>query len=358
MFMLGFYISRLWPVFGSHGRAGRGYGRHNLTKNKLFLVTKGMKTLLKLFLVIFNPRSLPPFSAQRGEIGPQSRIGETTVKLLLLNTAGKKCFVIASVACPPEVEGRLAASMGLAMSPSGDDFWQKFEKTLGKNEHCSLYLHCSLQASDMTTSSKIQQRRAREKQEMKDRIVQAAREMFLEEGFEKVSIRKIADRIAYSVGTIYNYFKNKDELFHAVHEMGFQILYARLDALMEIEDPIARLKKMGEEYWDFGLNHPDDYDLMFVIRAPMQADEESEGQWTCGFRTFGLLQQTIVDCQKAGYLQGHDPNALSFMVWSTVHGMVSLVIRDRLKMYNHDIRHQLGQTAIHSLNQLLRSWDT
>ena len=74
----------------------------------------------------------------------------------------------------------------------------------------------------MTTSSKIQQRRAREKQEMKDRIVQAAREMFLEEGFEKVSIRKIADRIAYSVGTIYNYFKNKDELFHAVHEMDFR----------------------------------------------------------------------------------------------------------------------------------------
>ena len=117
-------------------------------------------------------------------------------------------------------------------------------------------------------------------------------------------------------------------------------------------------QKDGGGVLGFWPQPPDDYDLMFVIRAPMQADEESEGQWTCGFRTYGLLQQTIVDCQKAGYLQGHDPNALSFMVWSTVHGMVSLVIRDRLKMYNHDIRHQLGQTAIHSLNQLLRSWDS
>ncbi len=208
----------------------------------------------------------------------------------------------------------------------------------------------------MVNSSKIHERREREKLEMTELIVQAAREMFLEDGYDKVSIRKIAERIAYSPGTIYNYFKNKDELFHAVHEMGFQLLFSELETVNQIEDPRNRLIAMGEKYWNFALEHPDDYDLMFIIRAPMNA-AENEADWACGFRTFALLQQTILDCQAAGYLTRFEPNALSFMVWSTVHGMVTLVIRDRLKMYDEAMQAQLGQQGIATLNQMLRALD-
>lgn len=209
----------------------------------------------------------------------------------------------------------------------------------------------------MTQSSKIQARREREKQEMTEMIVQAAREMFLEEGYEKVSIRKVAERIAYSPGTIYNYFKNKDELFHVVHEIGFQELFRRLEALHTIANPMDRLQQMGQVYWEFALEHPDDYDLMFIIRAPMNA-EENEKEWLCGFRTFDVLKKTVMDCQEQGHFQHYDPNALCFTIWSTVHGMVTLFIRDRLKMYDDNVRAQLGQAGLLTLDRMLRSLDS
>jgi AcrR family transcriptional regulator len=67
----------------------------------------------------------------------------------------------------------------------------------------------------------ISERKEREKQEMREKILLVATEMFIEEGYDKTSIRKIADKIEYSPATIYLYFKDKDEIFHAIHDKGF-----------------------------------------------------------------------------------------------------------------------------------------
>ncbi|MEL7529942.1 MAG: TetR/AcrR family transcriptional regulator [Bacteroidota bacterium] len=208
----------------------------------------------------------------------------------------------------------------------------------------------------MAKSSKIQERREREKQEMHDKIVLAAREMFLEEGYEKVSIRKIAERIAYSPGTIYNYFDNKDELLHAVHEQGFEELFALLNATMSIQNPLERLQHMGQIYWQFAMENPDDYDLMFLVRAPMHAEENLDS-WDCGFMTFDVLHQTVLDLQASGRMKDHDAHALTFVIWSAVHGMVSLVIRERLKMYPEEMQAQIGQAGLASLLSMIQAYD-
>lgn len=209
----------------------------------------------------------------------------------------------------------------------------------------------------MAKSTKIQERREREKQEMHDKIVQAAREMFLAEGYEKVSIRKIAEHIAYSPGTIYNYFDNKDELLHAVHEQGFEGLFALLNESMSIADPLDRLQEMGQAYWQFAMDNPDDYDLMFLVRAPMHAEENLDS-WDCGFKTFGVLHQTVLDLQASGRMKDHDAHALTFVIWSAVHGMVSLFIRERLKMYPEEMQAHIGQAGLASLLSMIRGYDT
>jgi hypothetical protein len=106
-----------------------------------------------------------------------------------------------------------------------------------------------------------------------------------------------------------------------------------MEVLFTIPNPMARLKAMGSIYVEFALENPDMYDLMFIKEAPMEhVSSSNDEQWKEGYGTFNFLRATIKECNLEGYFQGHDEEALSFLVWSTVHGMVSLQIRRRCEV--------------------------
>lgn len=176
----------------------------------------------------------------------------------------------------------------------------------------------------------IADRKERDKEELRERILSAAKFLFLEKGIEKTSIRNIADRIEYSPGIIYHYFKDKNEIFHALHQVGFQQLIEKMQVLGSVRSPLERLKAMGSIYINFAIENPDMYDLMFIKEAPIDhVCSSGDDSWKEGRGTFNFLRGTIDDCIGAGHFKGHDAEALSFMVWSVVHGMVSLQIRKR-----------------------------
>lgn len=176
----------------------------------------------------------------------------------------------------------------------------------------------------------ISQRKQRERGEMRDLILDAARSIFLEKGYDQTSIRNIAEKIEYSPGTIYLYFKEKDEIFHALHEEGFRRMLGKMEPLQHVADPMERLKAMGKVYLQFARDNKDFYDLMFIMGAAMNHDPE---KWEMGERTLAFLKQVIKDCQAKGHFKGHDPEYLSFMIWSQVHGMAALYCRDRCQAY-------------------------
>ncbi len=179
----------------------------------------------------------------------------------------------------------------------------------------------------------IAERKEREKEVLREQILIAAKTLFLEKGVEKTSIRNIADLIEYSPGSIYHYFKDKNEIFHALHQGGFQQLMGKMEVLISIPNPMTRLKAMGSIYVEFALENPDMYDLMFIKEAPMDhVFNSNDEQWKEGYGTFNFLRNTIKECIQADYFQGHEVEALSFLVWSTVHGMVSLHIRRRCEV--------------------------
>src|SRR5438034_7696164 len=91
-------------------------------------------------------------------------------------------------------------------------------------------------------------------------ILEASMKLFVEEGFENVTIRKIADLIEYSPTTVYLYFKDKNEIFYQLHELGFQKMAETNQMLAGMENPLLRLHKMGENYINFGLSQPEFYD--------------------------------------------------------------------------------------------------
>ncbi|MTB51620.1 TetR/AcrR family transcriptional regulator [Lewinella sp. W8] len=179
----------------------------------------------------------------------------------------------------------------------------------------------------------IQERKEREKEALRRRIIEAATGLFREETYANVSMRKIAARIEYSVGTLYLYYRDKDELFLAVQEAAFERAFDFIQRLPNAEDPLERLRGLGERYIQFGLENPDLYRLMFMMEHPMQALEESDG-WRAGIKLHSLLSSLVEECMQKGRLPQKDPLKMSFMLWSMVHGMVSLKITCRLDIYN------------------------
>lgn len=175
-------------------------------------------------------------------------------------------------------------------------------------------------------------RKLKEKQELRSLILASATKLFAANGIAQTTIRSIAEAIDYSVGTVYKYFKDKNDILHALHTQGFQDLGGQFAVLYHVKDPMERLRAMGQVYINFALQQPDMYDLMFNLEAPMDfLDNAHAEEWNEGKATFNVLRTTIRDCINAGHFKGHSEEPLAFLVWSAVHGMCSLHISQRIK---------------------------
>lgn len=176
----------------------------------------------------------------------------------------------------------------------------------------------------------ISERKEKQKTEIRRQILDASMKLFVEEGFENVSIRKIADLIEYSPTTVYLYFKDKDEILFNLHEMCFLKMAEYNEGLWGVKNPLLRLHKMGENYIRFGLENPAFYDLMFIQRAPMTSLEKMvDCEWKSGDVALGRLKEAIAEAMELGLIQKADVDVASMAIWSMVHGLVSLSIRDR-----------------------------
>src|SRR5688572_21211554 len=129
----------------------------------------------------------------------------------------------------------------------------------------------------------IAERKEKQKLEIRKAILDASMKLFVEQGYENVSIRKIADLIEYSPTTVYLYFKDKNEILFNLHEIGFLKMDEYTADLFTIKNPLVRLHKMGEHYIRFGIENPAFYDLMFILQAPMDALNGMENcSWKSG----------------------------------------------------------------------------
>lgn len=177
----------------------------------------------------------------------------------------------------------------------------------------------------------ISERKEREKQEMRRRILDVAMNMFLVDGYDKTSLRNIAEKIEYSPATIYLYFKDKDELFYEVQKDAFQKLNEVFAQHVTAAEPLARLRQICHTYVQFGIANPELYDLMFIIRAPMNVVEEKE-MWDNGTDAFDFLVQTLTVCIEQKLIKYTDPMIAALSVWSMGHGLISLNVRCRFKV--------------------------
>jgi AcrR family transcriptional regulator len=168
----------------------------------------------------------------------------------------------------------------------------------------------------------ITERKEREKVEIRAKILDAARELFARDGYERVTMRGIAEAIEYSPTTIYNYFEDKDDLVKALCEEDFTRLLGALSLSALPADPIEEIRQLGRAYADFGLQLPNHYRFMFLT-PNKNHDLEVESP---GHRSFGLLQAAVVRAVSSGRFRKVDPDLAAQVLWSSLHGVVSLLI--------------------------------
>jgi AcrR family transcriptional regulator len=171
------------------------------------------------------------------------------------------------------------------------------------------------------------ERRERELGDTRRRILEAAREMFVQQGYEATTMRAIAQRIEYTATAIYHHFRDKEELLTELCTADFRSLAAAFQRIGRTEDPIERLRQIGDAYVDFALEHPMQYQLMFMTRQPvMQVKDIARGD--PGQDAYAFLRDAWVDAIASGRLRPEytDPEELAQMCWSAVHGLLALHI--------------------------------
>lgn len=171
------------------------------------------------------------------------------------------------------------------------------------------------------------ERRSRERADTRQRILDAAREMFVRHGYDATTMRAIAERIEYTPTAIYHHFRNKEALLAELCAADFRALATAFQKIGRIEDPIERLRKSGRAYVQFGLDHPMQYQLMFMTQRPKEVNDQIHSD-NPSESAYAFLQQTCADAIATGKVREdyRDANELALMAWSSLHGMLSLRI--------------------------------
>lgn len=174
------------------------------------------------------------------------------------------------------------------------------------------------------------ERRDRERQELRTLILNAARDLFAEQGFEAVTMRKIAERIEYSPTAIYFHFRDKEALLRELCDTDFGALAQEFQKIARIADPIDRLRHIGRAYVEFGIGYPNHYRLMFMTPHPggIRTADSRLARGNPEEDAYAFLRATTAEAIAAGCLRPdlEDADLVSQMVWAGTHGVVSLHI--------------------------------
>ncbi len=200
-------------------------------------------------------------------------------------------------------------------------------------------------------------RRTRELQETREKILDAARDMFSQEGFDAVTMRAVADRIEYTPTAIYHHFKNKHALLSEICARDFGMLAQHFVSSITTADPVQRILEVGQTYLQFAEDHPSHYRFMFMTVFPQPqypADLVAEQRGNPVKDAYAYLREACRQAIASGALRPEitDPDELAQILWGGVHGMISLRIVKSHESYLP--WRELRQLALRAMRMLLR----
>jgi AcrR family transcriptional regulator len=174
------------------------------------------------------------------------------------------------------------------------------------------------------------ERRAREREEVRGRILEAARCLFAQEGYDAVTLRRVAEAIEYSPAAIYKYFADKDEMVRALVEDDMTYMLESFQPALAKCSLVERLNTFGRAYMSIALERPNHYRLMFMTPLPEQTkDELMAGRHEDPNQdSYALFRSSIQECIDAGLFRPefNDAHLVAQTLWCALHGIASLHI--------------------------------
>jgi AcrR family transcriptional regulator len=196
----------------------------------------------------------------------------------------------------------------------------------------------------------VLERRARQKESVREEILDAARTLFVKEGYEHVSIRKIAEKIEYAPGTIYLYFRDKAEILDRICEETFSKLARKLEAINRDQaDPFDCLRRGLRTYIQFGIDNPNHYVVTFV--QAKQVERQNKPHAPAGQRCFDILRSAVQRCIDVHQLNCEDTEEVAQALWAGMHGITTLLITCQFPFIEHN---RLIERLVHILMEGIR----
>lgn len=170
------------------------------------------------------------------------------------------------------------------------------------------------------------ERREREREETRTRILDAARELFASEGVDSVTMRRIAEKIEYSPTAIYFHFRDKEALLTELCDCDFLAFAQGFGVIAQIPDPVERLRQAGFAYVDFGIRNPSHYRLMFM--TPKNAHSKNLTKGNPAEDAYAFLKDIVAELMVRNLLREDltDIDLVAQVIWSSIHGVISLEI--------------------------------
>jgi AcrR family transcriptional regulator len=174
------------------------------------------------------------------------------------------------------------------------------------------------------------ERRERERGELRGLIMDAAREMLAREGYEAISMRKLADAIEYSPTAIYAYFTDKEELFRQICMDDFDRFNASQTSAIEEPDPVKRIRLVGEMYVRFAVEHPNHFRRMFLDPPHVSLSQEQLARrGDPSHDGYAFFRGTVAEAVAAGRFVpklGNDIDLITQTLWAAVHGIAAILV--------------------------------
>lgn len=165
---------------------------------------------------------------------------------------------------------------------------------------------------------------------LRDQILDISRHMLFEDGYRSLSMRKIAKKANVTATSIYLYFDNKDHLLHTLIEESVEDLSQFIESrALLIDDSIERFKTIIESYVEFGIGHPEKYEIIYQVRPDAMARYPKE-KFRKARRCYELLVKTIEESVSKGLMEVGNPVVAAYSIWAQLHGIVSVVLNKRL----------------------------
>jgi AcrR family transcriptional regulator len=158
-------------------------------------------------------------------------------------------------------------------------------------------------------------------------ILEAAQRIFLAEGYQGATIRKIADEVGVSSTALYMHFKDKDEILLEISDGAINRL---LEINSEISarpiDPVVRVRMMLDAYMGFALENPNTYQLVFCANTGLMNEEKTEATQELGDRCFQKFIGVVGEIAASGRLRTGSAESAAQVLWASCHGLASLII--------------------------------